>query len=132
GGYFGRWIAADATASVAVSAATIGAGAILALPASTCAAAECARALSYLASQGAGQCGPCTHGLPALAGAFARAERGEVDRLAALVARRGACRHPDGAAGFAQSALEVFAEELATHARRGSCGRRDEHVLPTR
>jgi len=131
GGYFGRWIAPDATASVVVSSTNMGAGAILALPASTCAAAECARVVSYLAAEGARQCGPCRHGLPALAGAFARAERGEVERLAGLVARRGACRHPDGAAGFARSALDVFAEELARHAARGSCGRRDEHVLPT-
>jgi hypothetical protein len=36
------------------------------------------------------------------------------------VAGRGACHHPDGAAQFVASALDVFAGETARHAR-GQC-----------
>lgn len=41
--------------------------------------------------------------------------------LSALVRGRGACGHPDGAARLVESALDVFAEELAEHARHGPC-----------
>ncbi len=50
--------------------------------------------------------------------------RGAIPRiatLAGLVNRRGACSHPDGAARLVASALDVFAEELADHARHGPC-----------
>ncbi|HZU19745.1 MAG TPA: NADH-ubiquinone oxidoreductase-F iron-sulfur binding region domain-containing protein [Gaiellaceae bacterium] len=134
GGYFGRWVSPDAATSLAVAPELLAAGTIIALPASTCAAAECARVLRYLAGESAGQCGPCTHGLPALADAADPAQRGdgrsEVARIAGLVAHRGACRHPDGAATFVRSALEVFADEYERHAQHRGCGRRDERVLP--
>jgi NADH:ubiquinone oxidoreductase subunit F (NADH-binding) len=134
GGYFGRWVAPAEAASLQLTADIVGAGVIVALPASTCAAGEVARVARYLASQSARQCGPCTHGLAAVADALDPGARGdrraEVGRLTALVAGRGACRHPDGAARFVESALEVFATEFARHAGHRGCGRRDEHVLP--
>ncbi len=40
-----------------------------------------------------------------------------VERLASLVARRGACGHPDGAVNVILSALETFATEFADHAQ---------------
>jgi NADH:ubiquinone oxidoreductase subunit F (NADH-binding) len=69
------------------------------------------------------------HGLDALAGTFERVCAGSapkhaaarVEQLATLVSRRGACAHPDGTARFAMSAVDVFAEELADHARHGAC-----------
>lgn len=131
GGYFGRFITPDAARSLVVSPETIGAGALAVLPASTCAARECARIAAYLARESAGQCGPCTHGLPALARALAAADVGETMRIAALVDGRGACRHPDGGARLVRSALEVFPEEFGLHARGRGCGRRDEGVLQT-
>ena len=134
GGYFGRWVAPADARTLVVAPGSIGAGAILALPASTCAASECRRVLRYLAGESAGQCGPCLHGLPALAAALdpqrRRDGRGEAERFARLVEGRGACRHPDGAARFARSALEVFAADFERHAGHRGCGRRDEGVLP--
>ena len=38
-----------------------------------------------------------------------------------VVRGRGACAHPDGAARLAQSALHVFAEDAAQHARGVPC-----------
>ena len=46
---------------------------------------------------------------------------GRIERLASLVARRGACGHPDGAVTFTLSALDAFAAEFADHAAHGPC-----------
>lgn len=134
GGYSGRWVAPGEAETLLLGPDVVGAGVIVALPNSTCAAAEVARVTQYLASQTAGQCGPCVHGLAATAAALDLAGRGdrraEIGRLTGLVAGRGACRHPDGAARFVESALGVFTAEFGRHAKHRRCGRRDEHVLP--
>lgn len=134
GGYFGGWVAAADAPRLELTSDLIGAGAIVALPASTCAAAEVARVADYLARESAGQCGPCVHGLRAIADALDVDRRGDhradVERWAAMVAGRGACRHPDGAARFVRSALRVFADEFARHAKHRRCGRRCAGVLP--
>jgi len=133
GGFFGKWVEPGSAATTLVSADVIGAGSIVALPTSTCAVAECARVLRYLAGESAGQCGPCVHGLAALADSIDPSRHGDngrdAFRFAGLVLGRGACRHPDGAARFARSALEVFEAEFARHATHRGCGRRDERVL---
>lgn len=131
GGYFGGFAAPATARSLVVTPQTVGAGVLVVLPSSTCAARECTRVVAYLARESAGQCGPCAHGLPALARSVAACDFGEAARIASLVDGRGACRHPDGAARFVRSALEVFGEELALHARGRGCGRRDEGVLST-
>src|SRR5581483_4530995 len=46
----------------------LGCGAVAVLPAGACGLTEAARVLSWLAGETAGQCGPCVHGLAALAG----------------------------------------------------------------
>jgi NADH:ubiquinone oxidoreductase subunit F (NADH-binding) len=134
GGYFGGWVASAAAAELRLTADVLGAGAIVALPSTTCAAAECGRVVRYLADESAGQCGPCVHGLAAIAGALAVDRRGDrradVRRWVGMVEGRGACRHPDGAARFVRTALEVFADEFARHAKHRSCGRPDQGVLP--
>lgn len=129
-GYFGRWVAADDAASFPVTPETLGAGVVLALPARVCPLAESARIVRYLAQESAGQCGPCVVGLDAIAGAFESLARGDghagnaasqLHRWAAQVRGRGACRHPDGAARFVESALDVFAADVTRHAQHHPC-----------
>ncbi|HZP73419.1 MAG TPA: NADH-ubiquinone oxidoreductase-F iron-sulfur binding region domain-containing protein [Gaiellaceae bacterium] len=133
GGYFGRWIPAAAATQTQLMPDILGAGVIVALPSSTCAAAECARVVQYLAHQSAGQCGPCLHGLAAISDAMHVEQRGdsrpELKRLGRLVSGRGACRHPDGVVRFVDSALAVFAEEFARHANHRGCGKRLQGIL---
>ena len=137
GGYFGGWVAATDAAAFRLTPESLGAGAVVAFPADACAMAECARIVSYLAGESAGQCGPCVHGLAALANGFElivrgdrRGNRAQIERWAAMIAGRGACRHPDGATRFAQSSLQTFAGELDQHLRHGRCGRTVRPVLP--
>lgn len=130
GGYFGAWVAADdasARSFLDADFGSLGARAVVALPRSACGVAETARIARYLAGESAGQCGPCVYGLDAIAGALERlARRGgadprpRIERWLDQVDGRGACRHPDGAARFVRSALDVFARELDRHAE-GRC-----------
>ena len=133
GGYFGAWVSAGTAAGLRLSEedVSLGARAIVALPSRACGLAETARIARYLSDEGAGQCGPCVHGLGAIADAIERLAAGErsdrtdrrerLERWIAAVRGRGACAHPDGAARFAASALEVFADEVELHLRRGRC-----------
>ena len=137
GGYFGSWLPPhavdmhlDAT-RLARHGATIGTGVIVALDDGHCPVAEVARVAAWMASQSAGQCGPCSNGLPAIAGelqaiAGGRARRESyrlIQHWGGLVQRRGACHHPDGTARFVLSALDVFKDEFRQHERRGACAR---------
>lgn len=143
GGFFGSWLdepeARDARlleANLRPRGARLGARAIVVLPASACGICESARALRYLADSSAGQCGPCIHGLDAIAASFERLtawggrdERQQLSRWMSQVRGRGACRHPDGTVAFAASALNVFASEADQHLRGRCPGTRS--VLPT-
>ena len=136
GGYFGRWVRAEDAAALRLDPDVLGAGAIVAFPASACGVAEASAVVRYLAGESAGQCGPCVHGLGAIATAFAELEANptaagmRLERWTAQVRGRGACRHPDGVATFVESFLEVFQPELARHARRGRCGAATRGWLP--
>jgi NADH:ubiquinone oxidoreductase subunit F (NADH-binding) len=136
GGYFGTWIASDRIGQVSLGAASLqmegssfGCGAIAVLPNGTCGLAESARVARWLADQNAGQCGPCTFGLPAIADAMDAVVAGErsgkadqlVARWTAMVKGRGACKHPDGAARFVESSMRTFSGEVVKHRRRGPC-----------
>ena len=135
GGYFGTWLepaqvegAMLDDGSLRLLGASPGCGVVWALPDGVCGLAESARVARWYADQGAGQCGPCVNGLPAIADAMAALVGGSRSAAAAAVHRwqqmvtgRGACRHPDGAARFVSSALRVFAGEIDLHARRGPC-----------
>jgi NADH:ubiquinone oxidoreductase subunit F (NADH-binding) len=136
GGYFGTWMSAGdlestplARGPLAPFGASPGAGILLALPGSGCGILETARILRWYAGESAGQCGPCTFGLPALADVMARLAAGragqdDVDRLrrwAGDIEGRGACRHPDGAVRLLRSALSVFAADVETHLDGRSC-----------
>jgi NADH:ubiquinone oxidoreductase subunit F (NADH-binding) len=135
GGYFGGW---TRDASLPLTArAGLGAGVVVAFPAAACGVHESARIVRYLAGESAGQCGPCVHGLAALASGLEQIVRGQTrddrDRLvrwAQQVTARGACRHPDGAARFVTSALDVFADELTLHLRKGRCSATKSAALP--
>jgi NADH:ubiquinone oxidoreductase subunit F (NADH-binding) len=146
GGYFGGWLPLPAAAAVPLSppglrsaGASFGAGVMVAVPVACCGLAETARVLRYLAGQSAGQCGPCTFGLPAIADALAHiAWQGRDERAAEwlssllpLVDKRGACHLPDGAVALVASALRVFAADLRQHLTRGPCpGAARPPVLP--
>ena len=145
GGYHGSWIPEDAAYGVPVSRAglsaaggTLGAGVVLALGYDSCPLGEVARVAAYLAKESSGQCGPCRLGLPGIARSLAALADGSggIDALdaarrgAAAVRGRGACSHPDGVFRFVLSALDVFADDLAAHLSRGSCGRPVRNYLP--
>jgi NADH:ubiquinone oxidoreductase subunit F (NADH-binding) len=145
GGYFGTWVkaaevrdAALSNASLAHVGASLGARAIVVLPADACGIAETARVARYLAEQSAGQCGPCVHGLAAIAAGLEQLVRqrrhtpdaGQLRRRLAQVARRGACRHPDGAVALVASALRVFSDELDRHLHGRPCTGHGRAVLP--
>ncbi|MDE3070956.1 MAG: SLBB domain-containing protein, partial [Acidobacteriota bacterium] len=138
GGYAGGWVDGRELSALALSdeqlapfGARVGAGVVALLPDDGCGLAESSRVLHWLAHESAGQCGPCVHGLAAIDSAMTEivdgvAAQGQPRRLAhllSIVRGRGACSHPDGTVTFAQSALEVFAQEVDDHARRGPCER---------
>ena len=136
GGYFGTWLSVHQAVALeysgrglAEAGATPGAGVLAALPSGVCGLAETARILEYLAAQSARQCGPCRFGLPATARDFAQLALGRcdqeawerLDRHTAQLAGRGACKHPDGAAHLAASALRAFAPDVHRHLQAGPC-----------
>jgi NADH:ubiquinone oxidoreductase subunit F (NADH-binding) len=136
GGYFGAWLPARDALELALDPdelrrhdAALGAGIVVAVPESVCGVAELTRVVSWLASQSARQCGPCSNGLPAIAGALeriaaGRAERDARERIARwadLVRGRGACGHPDGTVRLVTTALRTLDGELLDHAQHGPC-----------
>jgi NADH:ubiquinone oxidoreductase subunit F (NADH-binding) len=143
GGYGGSWVGSDrlGTPYASIAMRTIGAaagvGVVVVHGESACGITESARLARYTAGQSAGQCGPCVHGLPAIADDLGRLARGRPDGDLMLRLRRrldevngrGACRHPDGVVSMARSALDVFAADVAAHMRGQPCAFRHN---PTR
>lgn len=118
------------TPDTAISAESLGvplgAGLLALLPHDRCGLIETASILRYLTLESAGQCGPCLNGLPRMAAAFAELAHptsgsdigrlhADLSRWAGLITGRGACRHPDGSARLARSALATFAAEVQAH-----------------
>ena len=136
GGYFGGWTRDPAHRLTA--AGGLGAGVVVAFPTGACGVRESARVTRYLANESAGQCGPCVHGLSALASGLEEIavagrspdRRIQLARWAQQVTARGACRHPDGAARFVASTLATFEDELSLHLHKGRCSGEDRGVLP--
>ena len=133
GGYFGTWVDSRRALELRLSredlrsvGCALGSGVLIALGESACGLHESARVINYLANESAGQCGPCVHGLAAIADSVSALADGvahprELERLrrwTTEVRGRGACHHPDGAARFVESALAVFEREIESH--RGS------------
>jgi NADH:ubiquinone oxidoreductase subunit F (NADH-binding) len=136
GGYYGSWLGPESLAAATLDdesllerGAALGAGVLVALPAGACPAAEVARVMRWMADENAGQCGPCVHGLDAIArsvaslvaGTAATDELARIERWSSQVRGRGACHHPDGVVRFLRSALAVFAGEFEDHRRYGPC-----------
>jgi NADH:ubiquinone oxidoreductase subunit F (NADH-binding) len=138
GGYGGTWgRIADVIAlplnehKLRESHLTLGAGIVVLLGDSSCAVAEVARVAKWMAAESAGQCGPCVHGLSAIAASLQELTRDgnrsaaydQIPRWSAMIQKRGACAHPDGVSRFVTTALRVFAREFDDHARHGACDR---------
>lgn len=135
GGYFGTWVDADALddavladAELARYGASLGARAIVVLPRGACGVRETARIARYLAKESAGQCGPCVHGLNAVASDLEQlmlpqrsVDGRRLERRLELIADRGACRHPDGAVRLVASCLRVFATDVERHLSGRRC-----------
>ena len=134
GGYFGTWVDASQawampleTSRLKALGLSLGTGVVSILPDRACGVCETARMMQYLAGESAAQCGPCFFGLRALAdactgiadGRSGPAELQRLQRWSSQVRGRGACRHPDGAVGFLQSALQVFWHEFQHHRAHG-------------
>ncbi len=142
GGYGGAWLGPGGLSTpyaprpLAAAGATPGVGIVAVLPTTSCGIAETARIARYMAGQSAGQCGPCVFGLPAIAADLERLWAGvadpgaleRIERRAATVDGRGACRHPDGAVRLVRSALAVFADDARAHAAGCPCA---HHLAPT-
>jgi NADH:ubiquinone oxidoreductase subunit F (NADH-binding) len=135
GGYGGSWLSGSEMATPYSPAAlkslnaSMGAGVLVALPSDACGLRETARIVRFMADESAGQCGPCLFGVPALAEdlrliADGRADQQTLDRLlvhCSQVSGRGACRHPDGVVRLVESAVRVFALDLAVHLAGQPC-----------
>jgi NADH:ubiquinone oxidoreductase subunit F (NADH-binding) len=135
GGYGGVWLSRLALATpyapkaLRALGASMGVGVLVVLGSGSCGIRETERIAQFMASESAGQCGPCLFGLPAIAKdlrtiADGEAEHQVLERLTSrceTVTGRGACRHPDGVARLVRSALEVFASDVASHVRGVPC-----------
>lgn len=137
GGYGGGWVSIPDLLDCRLSEesarqlnSSLGPGVVVLLPRTHCPLAESARVVRYMQRQGAGQCGPCIHGLADLAAhleglafnpASYRRHVPPILELCNLIDGRGACRHPDGVTRFVRSALVVFRHEVENHLRQGPC-----------
>jgi NADH:ubiquinone oxidoreductase subunit F (NADH-binding) len=136
GGYFGGWVESSQAWGLVLEPEqlraqghSLGCGVIAVLPAGRCGVVETGRILAYLAHESARQCGPCTFGLRAISSATGRiaalassdGDFEHIQRWAGLLPGRGACKHPDGAAGLLGSALRVFADEFRYHELEHRC-----------
>lgn len=131
GGYFGGWISAQRAGTMVLdprgmraAGGSLGCGVVSVLDETSDPLDVSARIMQHLAMESAAQCGPCFFGLRSLSAATRRlagrrpdpGDLPQLHRWAAMVKGRGACRHPDGAVAFLQSALSVFEHEFAAAA----------------
>lgn len=140
GGYFGTWLKSDrgAEAILTPEDVSLGCGVIGLLGSDGCGVGELSRIVRYLSRESARQCGPCVHGLRAIAEATSRlavgdADRGDLTRIqrwSDQIVGRGACHHPDGAVNQLRTALETFAADVARHVSGHACSGLGATPLP--
>ncbi|GAA5175838.1 hypothetical protein GCM10023321_82690 [Pseudonocardia eucalypti] len=145
GGLGGGWLPLPAAENLALAhrecaeaGVGLGVASVVALPAEACGVTVTAEIARYLAEESARQCGPCMFGLPAVAEDMRALADGEVDealaqrlhRRLAVIPRRGACAHPDGSVRLVNSALRVFADDVAEHLSGRPCRRAGATALP--
>ena len=138
GGYEGTWVDGAAAFDAPLSrgamhalGAPLGCGLLAVLGHDACGLRTSARLVRWLASQSAGQCGPCVIGLPEIADSLDEVGTGTAIRrdvrrlrmLTASVAGRGDCGHPTGVATLVDSTLVAFARDLGAHVRGRPCTR---------
>jgi NADH:ubiquinone oxidoreductase subunit F (NADH-binding) len=136
GGYAGSWISGQTASQITLDGASLGrvkaslaCGAITVVGPRSCGLRTVADVTRWMAGQSAGQCGPCAHGLPAIADAvdaLVGGDRGhrwekQLHRWLDMVEGRGACHHPDGTVRMVRSALTTFAAEIDNHRRHRAC-----------
>ena len=136
GGYFGQWQRAEDAWAMPLDPVRLreagysfGAGVVSFLGRDECGVMATAEILDYMAGQSAAQCGPCVFGLRAIADAIesvarmtaSPAEVARLERWSEQLVGRGACRHPDGAAGLVLSALDTFSDDIDRHVRFRRC-----------
>lgn len=131
GGWLGAgdaWSATWSDAALAAYGLRTGTGAIHVLGRSACPLQYVARLARFAAGESAGQCGPCMFGVPAVTeqivrladGTLTSVEFAQLQQRLGLLPGRGACRFPDGVAGFVSSALRTFRADVDAHLA-GAC-----------
>lgn len=136
GGYAGSWLTADRLSSAVVDSIVatepdirLGVALFAVADPTWCPVALTARIVTWLASQSAGQCGPCAFGLPATAEALTRlaqgvgssTDRDHLVRWLPMLTGRGACAHPDGVVGLVRATGDSFANHLWDHVNQVPC-----------
>jgi NADH:ubiquinone oxidoreductase subunit F (NADH-binding) len=143
GGYHGAWVPGSrldtpmSSGELSRYGATPGAGVVHVLDRDFCPLAVSAQIATYLAGEGARQCGPCVNGLPRMAETLTELSRpetaagtvAEVERLRRLIDGRGACAHPAGTMRFVTSTMTVFATHVEEHLG-GECRARARRLDP--
>jgi NADH-quinone oxidoreductase subunit F len=133
GGYAGGLLGRDALgvdltpAALAAAGASLGTKSVQVIGEDRCPVEVAAEIVGYFGAESAGQCPPCSRGLPDMAallrdleaGVNGRAAAADLERFMGTLSGRGVCRLPDGAARLILSLLTGFRDEVEAHVRAG-------------
>ena len=133
GGYAGGLLPPDAfdtplaPAPLAAAGAALGTKSVQVIGEHHCPVRVAAEITGYFGAESAGQCPPCSRGLPDMAALLAALEAGtagagtvtELRGFMSTLSGRGVCRLPDGAARVTLSLLSAFGDAVEEHLRGG-------------